>query len=392
MGEHIINLLAFVLSLGGRRIYDYIAHGLVTRQFTTTADTTLEVKIHSPEYVKTDSNELEIVNRIFTAYKKAKEDQKHKNPIFAPSSLWSDQLDNAYSPLLQGFEKNNVEPFHFFLANFGSWKTSTGIESSGIVQAHAVNKQTAHYFENKMIAPVIQWWLNSESHGRGLKSLSHPMFGNQSGAFVNGHFITLGSVFSDMYSRLISGFIKSKRPIIAEIGGGYGKLFYFLSRELSSFCYLDFDLPEGLSCASYYLLKTYPDKKFLLYGEGNFSAESLREYDFILLPSFELPQLPSNSTDMFVNTTSLGEMAPATAEYFLTEICRTAKVFFHANHEFIRNEFEGGSASLLNREYPIPSDQFELVVRYPEICHSILQGHFDCHSDIFWYFYRRKQG
>jgi putative sugar O-methyltransferase len=346
-GEHIINLIAFALSLGGRRAYDYIAHGLIIRQFVTTTDTALKVKIHSPDYAERDLMELETVNLVFTAYKKAKEDQKNKSSIYAPSSLWKDQIDNAYAPLLQGFNKNNIEQFHFFLCNFGSWKTSTGIESSSTVQSHAVNNKTIHYFEDKMMRPFVQWWINYESRGWSLESMAHPMFGNQYGAFINGHFVTIGSIFSDLYSQLIAGFMQAPRPIIAELGGGYGKLFYFLRRKISNFCYLDFDLPESLACASYYLLKSFPDKKFLLYGEGPLSKDSLQEYDFILPPYFELPKLPKDSVDIFVNTTSLGEMEPDSAKYFLGEISRTAKCFFHANHEFVRNNFEGGSVSLI---------------------------------------------
>lgn len=388
-GERIINLFAFVLSLGGRRVYDYITHGLITRQVFTATNATLKVEIHSPDYIKPDSSELEVITRIFNAYKKAKEDQKGKSRIFSPSSLWKDQLDKAYSPLLQGLEKDDIKPFHFFLSNFGSWKIPTGIENSGIIHSHASNQNSINYFENKMMAPLVQWWINNESQGRGLELLAHPKFGNQCGAYVNGHFITIGSFFSDIYSRLITEFIKTKRPIISEIGGGYGKLFYFLSRKISKFCYLDFDLPESLACASYFLLKAHPNKRFLLYGEGALSEEIMHEYDFIMLPSFEISKIPENSTDIFINTTSLGEMEPGTAQFFIGEICRSAKIFFHANHEYVRNYFKGGSASLLNNEYPIPSNQFELVVRYPDICHNIFQGTFDYNSDIFWYFYRK---
>ena len=42
-----------------------------------------------------------------------------------------------------------------------------------------------------------------------------------------------------------------------------GKLFYFISREIDNFCYLDFDLPEVLCCASYFQIKSlyYTERK-----------------------------------------------------------------------------------------------------------------------------------
>ena len=68
---------------------------------------------------------------------------------------------------------------------------------------------------------------------------------------------------------------KRTRPVIAELGGGYGRLFYFLSQHFSEFTYIGIDLPEILCCASYYLMLAFPDKRFLLYGEAEVTPQSL---------------------------------------------------------------------------------------------------------------------
>ena len=134
-----------------------------------------------------------------------------------------------------------------------------------------------------LIGQNIRWWLHFESRTRDLSCLSQPRYGNQCGAIVNGNFITYESVLNDFYASLICNFLGNKsKPIIGEIGGGYGVLFYFISRTFKNFCYLDFDLPESLCCATYYLLKSFPEKKFLLYGEENILNEDvMKDYDCI---------------------------------------------------------------------------------------------------------------
>ena len=189
---------------------------------------------------------------------------------------------------------------------------------------------------------------------------------------------------------MISSFVEKSRPVVGEIGAGYGILFHFISRDLSDFCYLDFDLPETLSCATYYLMKSFPEKRFLLYGEGELDEEATREYDFIFMPSFAIRDLPNDSVDIFINMSSLGEMKPNACLAFVNEICRTSHGFWHMNHEYVRNEFEDGTASLVNGEYPVPEESFDLVVRYIDALNAAWQGVFEPGYDIYGYYYTRR--
>jgi hypothetical protein len=185
--------------------------------------------------------------------------------------------------------------------------------------------------------------------------------------------------------------VNGERPVIGEVGGGYGRLIYHLSRHLKEFCYLDFDLPETLCCASYFLLKAFPERRFLLYGEseGELTEAQLRSYDFILLPAFEISKLPDRRVDLFLNENSLGDMPEDIARLFTGEICRTSNALWHRNHEAWRNRFTDGRTSLINREYPISPD-FEEVVRHCDPAGLMIQGRLDYDSDMFWYFYRRR--
>ena len=82
--------------------------------------------------------------------------------------------------------------------------------------------------------------------------LSYPRFGNQVGAIVDEQFVGTGSFFNEIYGSILSGLIANKdRPVVADLGGGYGKLAYFTLRDLPQFSFIDFDLPEVFCLATY---------------------------------------------------------------------------------------------------------------------------------------------
>ncbi len=309
------DLLAILLKIGGANAYRDTVNALWERQPVFSE---FDIKLCSPSHVSPDPAERPLVERVFSAYRKAKLAQAECDPVFLPYGGWKNVVDSAYSDLIQGFENNDIDRFHFFLANFGAWQQPTGIEESSTFHELEASARKRKHFEQRVMAQLIQWWQTFEGNGRSLSDLTIPRFGNQGGALVNGHLISPSSVFSDFYGRLLAGFVSREQPVIAELGGGFGRLCYFLSRNLSDATYVAFDLPECLCCASYYLMLAFPDKRFLLYGEGSLNEDSLSEYDFLFLPSFEIANLEESSVDLFINENSLGIMAPGACSF----LCR----------------------------------------------------------------------
>jgi hypothetical protein len=385
------DVLAFFLRLGGRLFYRNFVDALWSRHPAfESPETKLTVRLHYPDRVAPDTAERPLIERIFEAYRAAKQAEREADPVFHPDGYWRRVRDSTYAPLLEGLAHGDLERFHLFLANFGAEKQATGIEKSRLIYECSVDSRKRRHFEQRVMAPLIQWWRVSGGGGRELSALDLPRFGNQCGVLVEDVLVTPGSVFSEIYGRTLAGLVDGEGPVIGEVGGGFGRLIYYVSRNLKSFRYLDFDLPETLCCASYFLMKAFPDKRFLLYGEGELDAEALREFDFILLPSFEITKLPPRSVDLFVNENSIGDMPRDAGRLFVAEMCRTANALWHRNHEAWRNDFEGGSASLINREYPISPD-FEEIVRYCDPAGLMGHGRLDYDSDMFCYYYRRSE-
>ena len=239
-----------MLRLGGANAYRDIVNALWERQPIFSK---FDIQLCVPSHVLPDTSERPLVERIFSAYRQAKLDQLKRDSVFLPSAGWKNVLDSAYVYLLEGFENNDIERFHYFLANFGAWEQPTGIGESWSFRKLDASDRKREHFEQRTMAQLVQWWETFESNGRSLSELTMPRFGNQGGVLINGHLILPNSVFSEFYGRLLAGFTAQERPVLGELGGGFGRLCYFLTRQFRECTYVAFDLPECMCCASYFL-------------------------------------------------------------------------------------------------------------------------------------------
>jgi len=322
-----------------------------------------------------------------------KNDQPRVAAEYRPSSLWQGILDRAYAPLADAARADDLAGFHFFLANFGAWKDYLAIESSTLIQEYARSPLKRRYLQEVVFGRQLSMWQWFHGGQTSLSRLSYPTFGNQSGAFIDGVFVGPGSFDNEIYGSLLKGIVDGQtRPTIAELGAGYGKLAYFFLRDLSAFTYVDFDLPEVLSVAAYYLIRSFPERRALLYGEAPYTPDVHVDHELVFMPSWEIERLGADSVDLFVNKNSLGEMTRASAVRYVNVICGSTRYFFHINHEWMRNLFGGNESSLLASEYPVPPERFALLVRYPDFGHLFWRGYLDFKSDIFFYLYGRRSG
>jgi hypothetical protein len=348
---------------------------------------TYSIKIKKTHYQKKELNDELLIQRLFLFYKNMK--SISVNDGFISSSLWEKHLSESYSDLEKALFYNDIDRFHFFLENFGSWRTYTGIENSSMIYEMNKNPLKRVYLKRIFYSYLKIW--TAVSKDKDISRLSYPGFGNQSGAYIGNNFVGIGSFFSDYYGNFLKSTVEHfDRPVVCEIGGGYGKLAYFTLRDLSKSVYIDFDLPEVLCLAAYYLMKCWPDKRVLLFGEGDLNSESVNNFDLIFMPPSEIEKMPNDSVELLINTTSLGEMPAEVANCYITHVNRIARNFFSMNHEYFRNEFAQKSSSLLGSEYAIDLDRFKLVFYYPDLAHMLSGGKINLSSDIFIRYYTHR--
>jgi len=320
-----------------------------------------------------------------------KEDEREVAVCYQPSSEWQAQLSAGYSELSRAIAEDDVGRFHFFLANFGTWREYLGVDSI-LIQHCRDSVPGRRFLQNDLLDKEVRWWQRLYNNRKSISSLSQPQHGNLAGGYIEGAFVGFGSVFDELHGSVFSGLLDDvAHPVVAELGAGFGRLAYFILREVGRFTYIDFDLPETLCLAAYYLMLYFPAKRVLLYGEAPYSPSVHRSYDLIFMPSYEISKVGSLSVDLFLNKNSLGEMTKAAVDQYVTEMCRaTHRYLFHTNHDATPNIYTNGQRGPLGYEYPIPQEQFRLLFRYPDLSQVIGLGWFDRSSDTVMYLYQRR--
>ena len=163
--------------------------------------------------------------------------------------------------------------------------------------------------------------------------------------------------YADQIAQLVADL---ERPRIAEIGGGFGGFaYYLLARRCPHACYLDFDLPEVVALASYYLLSAFPDRTAVLYGEAQLDEQTLERSDLVLMPNFAIATLPPDCVDVVVNSASLSEMHRPTVEQYITDVGRISRqFFFHDNSD--QPVPVGSTHEIPASSFPVP-EGFRLI-------------------------------
>ena len=352
----------------------------------------VEIIIKDPKKIEPSHSEKVFYERLFIFYRNMKIKEINNPEIIKPSSLWQNHINNDYKFLIDSFKENNLENFSFFLNNFGNWNNYLGIEHNTLLKRYSKNFILKSYLKNEIFLKHYKIWKDFGYEKKDLNKISTPEFGNQLGAYIDGNFVTIGSFFNQIISKILLEHIKHKsKPIICDLGGGYGKLGYFLIKNFEDSCFIDFDIPEVLVLAAYYLMSSFPNKKTLLFGEKEFEKKDSENFDLIFMPSAEITKMSENSVDLFVNKNSLGEMRSDTAKFYIEKINYCSKIFFHMNHNRIRNVFDNKDKSLISSEYPIDMKKFDLVFDYPDLSHFIYTGRYDSNNDIFMKLFKITQ-
>lgn len=346
-------------------------------------------KIHISNFNKIDKEDLPLAERIFKSYKLMKTDQESVKTHYKPSSLWQSQIDENYSFLINSNKENDLEKFLYFLQNFGNWEKYLGVENQGFMKKFSKNILLRNFLLNEVFQGQFDLW-KLFNKNKDLSELEMPNYGNHLGAKIKNKFVLIGSFSLHNHAENLQNYLKEENNKILELGGGYGQFAYYILKKTKKYTYIDFDLPETLTLASYFLSKAFPDKKNFFYGESKFNKIIEKEYDLIFLPSWEIENLESNSFDLAINKNSLGEMNPKAAMNYLFHIHRTSNYFFSMNHEYFRNKFSDGQVSLINSEYNL-DNKFKVLIRYPDLGHLIWENNkLDFENNIFFYIYEKK--
>ncbi len=317
---------------------------------------------------KTTDNEhhKEVINRIVSSYHSAKKEQSKVSIPYKPGGAWKEDIEKRRAEYLKALNVKDFERLSELLRNFFRNNGVAGLWIHGYYDDihNASNKK-----KKKYINSILQDYYTVVDFvdDFDISNLRIPSVGNPWGYVIKETLVLPTACRHYYYASHVHNLLEDiSIPVVCEIGGGFGGFAHYLLSSNKRVKYLNFDLPETLLIAQYFLMNSFPDKKFLLYGESgnqNISEEVLNKHDIILMPNFALPNVTNKAVDLFFNTGSLSEMDYHTVEEYINQIARiTKKYFFHDNSD--RPALNtGGHVEVVSSKFPIPQDIFKRIYK-----------------------------
>lgn len=245
---------------------------------------------------------MDIITRIKNSYQKEITDYNDCNSKYRLSGLWS------YTNVIL----NNLEER---LLNFGTDEIGVGIS---LVNNNSGKEDT--------IKDIDLYLKMTE---RDYKTLEYPKSFGLNG-FDFGQIFTIPS--APRLCNYAHRILELSNGNVVEIGGGFGGVPYHLFKMGFNKTYISFDIPNVSIISKYFLLKMFPDKKIMLYGEDKLS--NFKKYDIVIMPHYMLPKLKKNSCDIVFNAHGLSEMGTEQINEYMKQINRICKKYFlHFNHD-----------------------------------------------------------
>jgi len=265
--------------------------------------------------------------KIFNSYNKSIIDLEKES--FKDSPWWNELRQEFNKTFIESNSRINIKN----LINFRN-----EIDSKAAIlkdQNIAINKKNS-----KIINMINAIWLVCLYHKYSevvdlniLRIVSDSLVGNNKcvnyrGQRLNHRILRYTYYLSQLKNNL--NFRKDEKLVICDIGGGYGGLLRLLKYIYKNSCCILVELPETCLLASYFLKKNFPKKKILLNSDFSEKKQNFLDYDFVILPQSQIKNLPNESVDLMINTSSLSEMDNKTQNFYVDQIERLTKKYFYS--------------------------------------------------------------
>ena len=278
-------------------------------------------------------DDTELLERICAAYSKAVEQQRSAPKTYMATDWWEQVRRQSLGPATQALLTRNIPTLRAMYRNFFRNSCSTGLLAApfGMAKAYFSGniKDVHRHFYLSHVLYRYDYWKEQTEARFPLSHLYGPGIGNPFGVRIDGTHIHVGAEYAHYCSHRIDSALAPGPATVAEIGGGYGSMAYYLLRDRADLTYIGFDVPESIALTSYYLLSSFPNLKFLLYGEEALTREALAKVDVALMPVFELAMMPAGSVDATFSSHAMSDLSTDALGEYLKNIDRmTGDSFF----------------------------------------------------------------
>jgi hypothetical protein len=283
--------------------------------------------------IQDSDDDSELLARISEAYIRAANQQKFGPVVYRPTESWQQTRQGSLKPMIEALLSRNVGALRRMFQNFYRDPCSSGLLGvpNGMAKAY-FGREIKDVYRRFYLGHVLyrlDYWEEQTAGRFAARDLAGPGLGNPFGVVVEGTHIAVGAEYNHYCAHRIGGLLDPENyATVAEIGGGFGGMAYYLLRDRPGTTYLDFDSPERIALASYYLLKAFPKLKVLLYGEGNLTSQKLAQADIVLMPAFCLPDMPAGRVDLTFSSHSIAKAGPETIAEYLRQFDRITRGSF----------------------------------------------------------------
>ena len=248
--------------------------------------------------------------------------------------------------------------------------------SFGLISSHW-NLRNRKEWKSKLVSDILKniiaWEEFTKNSDRDYELLNSKLdIGNPYGLNYKNKLILYDTPRHDYYAKKIINLISQSKnkPIIVEIGGGYGGLVSQLIKRKLKFKYINIDLFKTLPVAYYYLKKNF---KINISINDYLDAKGLNKNDFIFIPYFGQNFWKiKKKVHLLFNSNSFSEMGKHTLnKYFMTINKKIKpKYIMHQNTNL-------HSFNKLKKYKEIPSSKFPIDYKnysLQNFCLSLFQG------------------
>ena len=224
----------------------------------------------------------------------------------------------------------------------------------------------------------LLWWYTARLHPEGLTArLQEPELGNPVHIYLGDQRISQDLANSIREWSRVAPFLQActDRPIIAEIGAGYGRVGSVAIQAVDA-KYWVFDISPALAIAEWYLSSIFPNKrvfKWREFSDWHEIGDELAACDLAFFSVDQLSSLPNDAVDAFVSISALHEMLIDQVDFALDTMSRSTKhVIYTKNWAAFQNPVDG---NVFRSSCIHPRDGWKTFVERPDDVYAGLIEH-----------------
>ena len=272
------------------------------------------------------SDDTELLERICAAYIKAISRERAAADIYKATEWWKQVRRGSLARVRQALLQHDIGALQTMYRNFYRDSCSAGLLGVpyGMSKAYfggAIKDIHRHFYLSHVLYR-LDYWSAQTDHQFSTSDLAAPQIGNPFGVQLGDTLIPVGAEYAHYCAHRINRLLGAGQGIVAEIGGGFGGMAYYLLRDHPGLTYLNFDVPESLALSSYYLMKAFPQLSFRLYGEQELTKETIDTSDAILMPLFKLDAVPAKSVDVCFSSHAMSDISDDAMDAYIGNIDR----------------------------------------------------------------------